>query len=242
MKQTTADKPNFEVYDTPADALAATDQFYWLQEGFEYPEDVVTDWIGRHVKVPKKGNVLDLCCGDGIWSKGIRNVSAGVECFGIDLSAGGIEKARKLLETDDRHFVVGDAEKELPFDDGFFDLIFARGPGLYNQHSMDRPATIRVIEMWHRKLKPAGGRFYSIFASDPRQMGTYGPIEQAVLPFNRCPRHTDTVDFQGGKYHHSIKTFLTPFWESRSIEIVDYSFIRKQHILITRAAAAGSGS
>lgn len=242
MKPHAPEKPSFSVYQTPADALTATDQFYWLQEGFEYPEEIVTEWIRKHVKVPKRGNVLDLCCGDGIWSKGIRNVSPGVECFGIDISAGGIDKARKLLDADDRHYVVGDAEIELPFDDGFFDLIFARGPGLYNQHSMDRPATIGVIEMWHRKLKSASGRFYSIFASDPQRMETYGPIEQAVLPLNRCPRHTDTVDFRGGKFHHSVKTFLTPFWKAASIEIADYSFVRKQHILITRAAAAGSDS
>jgi len=233
MKNNPAEKPKFDVYDTPAGALAATDQFYWMQEGFEYPEEVVTEWIRKNVKVPKVGRALDLCCGDGIWSKGIRNVSPGIECFGIDISAGGISKARALLETDDQHFIAGDAEKELPFPDDFFDLIFARGPGLYNQHSMDRPATTAVIEMWHRKLKPAG-KCYSIFASDPQRMGTYGPIEEAVLPFNRCPRLTETVDFRGGKYHHNIESFLTPFWKSQQIDVVDYSFLRKQHILITR--------
>jgi hypothetical protein len=60
MKNAPAERPKFNVYDTPAGALAATDQFYWLQEGFEYPEDIVTEWVTKNVKTPKAGRSLDL--------------------------------------------------------------------------------------------------------------------------------------------------------------------------------------
>lgn len=216
--------------------MAATDEFYWAQEGFEYPETKVTEWLRAHLVLPRQGRVLDLCCGDGIWSKGMRNVQPTIELFGIDLSEGGISKAQRLLQTDDRHFVVGDTELGIPWPDGFFDVIFARGPGLYNQHSMDRPATIAVIEMWHQKLK-AAGRFYSIFASDPRKMGTYTPLDEVKLPYNRCPRKTRAVDFLGGKFHHSIQSFLTPFWKASNVEVGEYKFINNQHVLLTRPRA-----
>jgi SAM-dependent methyltransferase len=223
------------VYKTSDDALKATDEFYKSHEGFQYSEHKVTEWIRKHVKLPKKGRVLDLCCGDGIWSKGIQNINPKLELYGIDISQGAIAKACKLLNADDKHFIAGDAEVGLPFEDGFYHLIFARGPGLYNQHDMDRPATIRVIESWHLKLAPSGF-FYSIFASTPEKMGTYTPMDEAKLPYNRSPRLTETVDFRGGKYHHTIQSFLTPFWKAENVVIVNYSFLGNQHVLITRLA------
>ncbi len=222
-----------DVYKGPERALQATDDFYGNQEGFQYTEEKVTGWIQKHVKLPKSGRVLDLCCGDGIWSKGIRNVNPKLDIYGIDISEGGITKARMLLNADNKHFIVGDAEAGLPFDDGFFHLIFARGPGLYNQHSMDRPSTIGVIESWHLKLAQ-GGVFYSIFASTPKKMGTYTPMDEVKLPYNRSPRKTEAVDFRGGKYHHTIQSFLTPFWKAKNISVRGYSFFENLHVLITR--------
>ena len=228
------------VYNSPEEALKATDEFFSSGEGFQYSERRVTEWVGAHVKLPKAGRVLDLCCGDGIWSKGIANVNPDLELFGIDISAGGIEKAKKLLNTDDRHFLVGDTEIGLPFPDDFFDLILARGPGLYNQHSMDRPATIQVIELWHDKLTKSG-LFYSIFSSRPEKMGTYTPMEEVKLPYNRSPRKTETVDFRGGKYHHTIQSFLAPFWKANNVVIARYSFFDNLHFLVTRRESERGG-
>jgi hypothetical protein len=67
-------------------------------------------------------------------------------------------------------FVVGDAEAGLPWPKAHFDLIFARGPGLFNQHGFARPASVRVLEDWHSHLTERG-RSYSVFASTPRLMG-----------------------------------------------------------------------
>ncbi len=120
----------------------------------------------------------------GFKSRGMQLINPDLELFGVDISKGGIEKARRLLHTDVGHFLVVDAEKHLPFDDGYFDVIFARGPGLYNQHDMDRPGSIAVIESWHSKLS-LQGLFYSIFSSEPRLMGTYTSMEDAKLPFKR---------------------------------------------------------
>ncbi len=221
------------VYKTPEDALKATDEFYFSQEGFQYPEEKVTSWIRDYVKLPNSGRVLDLCCGDGVWSKGIQNINPNLELYGVDIATGAIEKARKILGADERHFIVEDAEAGLSFEDGVFQLIFARGPGLYNQHSMDRPATIRVIETWHSKLTPFGV-FYSVFASTSEKMGTYTSMENVKLPYNRSPRRTEAVDFRGGKYHHTTRSFLTPFRKAKNVTIIRYSFFKNVHVLITR--------
>lgn len=221
-----------EIYKDSQGALDATDQFYSEQEGFQYTEELAKTWLENNINIPKKARILDLCCGDGIWSRGFQLLNGELELYGVDISKGGVEKARKLLSTDDTYFKVCDAESEIPFEDDYFDIIFARGPGLYNQHSMNRPESIEVIEMWHRKLKP-GGKFYSIFASTPKLMGTYTPMENCKLPYNRAPRQTPAVDFTGGKYHHSVETYHEPFWAAKNVKVIDYTFKNNLHILIS---------
>lgn len=162
----------------------------------------------------------------------MKEISPSLEYYGIDISEGGMHKARFFLDTDDKHFIVGNAKIELPFSDGYFDVIFARGHGFYNEHDMDRPSTIEVIERWHRKLKPKC-TYYSMFASTPKNMGTYTSMDEVMLPYNRAPRKTDTVDFDGGKYHHTIETFHAPFWGAKNVDVIKYSFVGNQHILLS---------
>ena len=234
------DKQKYVLYEDTLTALRATDEFYASQSGFQYTEEYVVRWLSEHVKLPNVGRVLDLCCGDGIWSRGFQLLNDRLELYGIDISKGGIEKAKTVLGIGDDNFIVGDSESQWPFGNLEFELIFARGPGLYNQHSMDRYATRNIIEMWHSHLAPRG-LFYSIFSSDPANMGTYTSMENAILPYNRSPRKTNAVDFRGGKYHHTIESFLTPFWKARNVDIVKYSFIGNLHILITRLSYPSTG-
>ena len=199
------------------------------------PEQVQT-WLALYIpRPPKTGRVLDLCCGDGVWSAGLAALQPGPgqELHGIDISAGGIDKAQRNNPDHASRFVVGDAEQSLPWPEATFDLIFARGPGLFNQHSMDRPAAIAVIEMWHRALTSTG-RMISIFYSSPELMGTYTNPLKVALPYNRAPRLTDAVDFTGGKYHHTIESFQLPFRKARNVKLGEYRFVRNNHILETR--------
>ena len=222
-----------ETYESAERALAATNAFY-ADQGFQYTPEQVREWLGVYFRaLPASGAALDLCCGDGIWAHGMKSLRPGLRLHGIDLAEAGVRAARAALPDDAGRFVVGDAEHELPWPDGSFDAIFARGPGLYNQHSMDRSATIAVIEMWHRKLKPSGV-MVSAFASRPELMGTYTNPLSVNLPYNRAPRLTETLDFTGGKFHHSIQSFLAPFWKAANVRVADYRFIRNQHIVETR--------
>ena len=228
--------PN-EIYQSAQEARRATDAFY-AGHGFEYTPDQVRQWLEIYLPhVPKSGCVLDLCCGNGIWAAGIKMLNPDLPLHGIDISPGAIDKAKELAPHDAEQFVVGDAEDSLPWPAGTFDLIFARGPGLYNQHSMDRSATIAVIEMWHRALRPSG-RFVSIFYSNPEMFGSYTNPLKVRLPYNRAPRLTDAVDFTGGKYHHDITSFLLPFRKAENVALGEYRFIRNTHILETRIEVA----
>jgi SAM-dependent methyltransferase len=222
------------LYETASEALAATDEFYDSASGFEYTIEQVIDWLKLYLpRLPKTGRVLDLCCGDGIWSAGLHQLNHALVLHGIDISAGAIEAARRNVPQHASNFVAGDTECQLPWQDGTFDLIFARGPGLFNQHSMDRPATIAVIERWHRALA-SSGRMISIFYSSPERLGTYTNPLSVALPYNRAPRLTEAVDFTGGKYHHTIESFLLPFRKAGNVKLGEYRFLRNNHILETR--------
>ncbi|MBO6514336.1 MAG: class I SAM-dependent methyltransferase [Phycisphaerales bacterium] len=221
------------VYETADEALQRTDEFY-QSGGFTYTPDQVHTWLELIFPKPPTGRVLDLCCGDGVWSEGLQRWAPDAELFGIDISAGAIKAAiNRLGGSASERFLVGDSETELPWPDGSFSAILARGPGLYNQHQMNRPATIAVIEHWHQKLTPSGV-FYSVFASDPLRFGSYTNPLLVKLPYNRAPRLTDAVDFTGGKYHHTSESFMAPFQSATNVEIRDYAFVRKNHILKTR--------
>lgn len=219
---------------TPEEALAETDRFYREQKGFGYDPAKVVAWLNKHVKIPKHGKVLDVCCGDGIWSRGFQLINPALALHGIDISAGGIDKARRLLGLGDEAFVVGDTEKPMPFAQRSFDLIFARGPGLFNQHDMCHADAVAVLELWHEYLTD-DGRFYAIYASDPKLMGRYTPVDEVVLPYNWVPRDTGAVKFSGGKFHHTRESFEAPFRKARNVEIVSYDFgVGNLHILVSR--------
>ena len=73
---------------------------------------------------------------------------------------------------------------------------------------------------------------YSIFAFTPSKVGTYTSMDDTKLPYNRCPRKTEAVDFLNGKYHHDIQSFTAPFFKAENVKVLEYSFVRNMHILV----------
>ena len=75
-----------------------------------------------------RGKVLDYGCGVGNYSRDLAR--RGCEVWGVDANVARLKEAEELTEaaglTDRCHFVeVAIAEKQLPFEDGHFDAIFA---------------------------------------------------------------------------------------------------------------------
>jgi SAM-dependent methyltransferase len=213
--------------------LSATDAFFAEQGGFGYDIGKVVAWLKKHAPLPERGRVLDLCCGDGIWSEGMQRLRPRLELWGVDISRGGIEQAHKRLPGARERFVVADAEEPLPVPKDYFDLVFARGLMIFNQHDMTRPGTVALLEAWHEHLAP-GGRFFSTYLSKTELAGTYTPTDEVRLPLNTEPKLTRAVDFRGGKFHHSKESFLAPFRLARNVEIESYEFVVNRHNLVTR--------
>ncbi len=74
--------------------------------------------IAKYIKGKKEGRVLDVGCAYGYLLERFPN---SWQKFGIDISGYAIEKAKKKLPA--ANFFVKDAQENLPFEEGFFDVI-----------------------------------------------------------------------------------------------------------------------
>ena len=222
-------------------AVRKTDEFYAQHKGCSYSDEQVDRWLGKwflpFVQLAGLERILDLCCADGCWSFGLLRRFPGLQITGVDVSDGAIhiakERAVALGLGDQVEFFAHDCETELPLPDSGFDLIFARGLFIYNQHNMLRVGCLKLLEHWHKKLR-GGGRFVAMYGSKPDRFGTYTPPEETKgLPTNLCPRKTEAVDFSGGKFNHSPVTFLEPFLALNTAQVAFYQFQHGRHTLIS---------
>lgn len=224
-------------------AIIKTDNYYAERRGESYSNEQVDRWIAKwytpFVKMTGKERVLDLCCGDGCWSFGLLRLFPKLEITGIDISAGATdlanERARKIGVKGSARFLAHDCEADIPISLGNFDLIFARGLFVYNQHDMMRNGCLQLLDHWHNRLSGSTGRFVAMYGSKPGKFGTYtAPEDTAGLPTNLCPRITKAVNFCGGKFNHSPATFVRPFLSLSFAQVVFYQFSHGRHTLISQ--------
>ncbi len=122
------------------------DQFDLRSKTFERSVHWVTDknLIAAHAKLAGilKGKSLELCCGTGAVSRGLK--AAGWDAHGIDISNGMVDEAKKHIQAR-----VGDVTR-LPYPDRTFDLVTMRQAYFLLD---DGPAALKEVR---RVLKPSG--------------------------------------------------------------------------------------
>lgn len=222
-------------------AIEETNRYYEELEGMSFSDEQVDRWLGSwffpFVSLSGRERILDLCCGDGCWSFGLLRAHRDLSVVGVEITEAGVrmaqQRAEKLRVEKQAKFLVHDCERDLPFPDGEFDLCFARGPFLFNQHDMLRLGCLRLLDHWHCKLK-SGGRFVAMYGSKPDRLGLYTPPEETILPMNLSPRTSESLCFMGGKYNHTPASFWRPFSALPGVEIVFYQFSHGIHILVTK--------
>lgn len=121
-------------------------QFDLRSKTFERSVHWVTDQnlINAHIKLAGilKGKSLELCCGTGAVSRGLKE--AGWDVSGVDISPGMIEEASKYIRAR-----VGDVTG-MPFPDRSFDLAVMRQAYFLLDNG---PAALKEVR---RVLKPSG--------------------------------------------------------------------------------------
>lgn len=109
------------------------------------------------LKEPWK-NVLDFGCGTGLWRGYFKVVNPEATYVGLDQNPAMIAGARARWKDDDAQWVlcpnIVDGEK-IPFDDGFFDIVFTSAVLQHNNDGPDKDAVLSEI----RRVLRLGGRY-----------------------------------------------------------------------------------
>lgn len=220
--------------------IEQTDSWYFEQGGFSYTDEQVDRFLERWfltlAPLEPGRRVLDLACGDGVWSFGLERLEPSLQILGVDLSRGAIESATRRAQSDGSKATFRCEDLEcLASDLMEFDLVFARGLHIFNQHDMTHPGCLSLLEGLHERLAP-NGIFYSTYGGRPANAGGYTPASDVRLPLNWKPRRTAALDFRGGKFNHTQESFLAPFLRLESVEISAYRYRSGRHALVTRRA------
>ena len=87
----------------------------------------LTNWGLSLVKFHDGLTMLDIGCGGGATLKRLLKHSRGGTAYGIDISEESVAKARKVnaAQLDKQVFVSQGSVRNLPYDDGKFDLVTA---------------------------------------------------------------------------------------------------------------------
>lgn len=147
-------------------------------------------WHRRHV-VRRFGlrrgmRMLEAACGLGFHTN-LFNLM-GFDCVGIDACETAILGAQNAYPK--RRFHLCDAQGELPFDEGSFDVVVTRGCSLYH-YDLASPETLETTPNLMRYLKP-GGLFVLVIVSDLSGRCDPGKIWQNRLEDYR--RHFERFD------------------------------------------------
>ena len=134
----------------------------------------VESLLGRPLRAGER--VLDAGCGTGYLAAGLRRARPDVPVAGCDLSAGMLGAARAAGGWP---LVQADAAR-LPFADGAFDVVVARG---VLHHLPDVAAALRE---WRRVLA-AGGAVVLVSEPTPAVERHGGVLVRALLPLLRRP-------------------------------------------------------
>ena len=104
--------------------------------------------------------ILDFGCGTGATEIYLKSVFPGALVYGLDSSAESIRAAREMSLTD-VNFILSEG-LQLPFSDGFFDLIYSNG----TYHHIDPVCHSALLQEMFRVCRKGGDLF--IFENNPR--------------------------------------------------------------------------
>lgn len=133
----------------------------WAQEYQRRPEYVwgtePTTFARRLADMLPGGRVLDLGCGEG--RDAVFFAARGFRVTGVDVSAAGIGKARRLARAAGVRvrWVVADMGRYLPR--GPYDLVFSCGA----VHYLPRPVRDRIFPRWQAVTRPGGLHGHIVF-------------------------------------------------------------------------------
>ena len=124
-----------------------TQRFYSESHSVGLPDKKVVDAVLQACQVLAAVKLLDVGCGDGAFTLLVKEVVRAKEVYGIDISQEAVAKGK---ERGIECCAVDVDEQDLPFPDGFFDMVYA---GAIIEHLVDPD---RLLDEIRRVLSPEG--------------------------------------------------------------------------------------
>lgn len=138
-----------------------------------FREKVLDVSLRKHIGSVNNKLILDLGCGQGYLSKALT--SDGATTVGIDASTALIEIANKRYKGTNTSFVVGNIEKQFPFQDNYFDIVVS------NMVLMDIENPKQTMQEVVRTTKEGGLFVFSILHPLFTGGNIHKPIKDFVL-------------------------------------------------------------
>jgi len=151
-------------------------------EGHYYHDKIILPNVIRLMKLKEKESVLDLGCGQGVFS---RAISKEINYTGVDIAPGLIEEAKGLETSSNHRFVVGDIEGKLETRERF-----------------DWATIILAIQNVKSPFKVFKNAFNLL--KDSGQL-----LIVLNHPAFRIPKNSDWL-VQNNKQYRIVETYLTP--------------------------------
>lgn len=148
---------------------------YLFRKDHQLRGDVAVDLLGEVVDKNKKQKLLSIACSIGVIEEKIIKK--------LRLTVYGIDGAKDALKEAEKRGVIttlGDVSEALPYEEGYFDFVFA---GEIIEHLLDTKCFLKEI---HRVLKPNG---YLVITTP-----NLARIDDRIkLLFGKSPRHTTPI-------------------------------------------------
>lgn len=107
--------------------------------------------------IPKKGKILEVGCGEGLFLSSLGSTSSDLEMFGVDISEQMLQRAKERISGKNINLIKADG-CNLPFEDNTFDSVVCISV-LYN---LDFENVTRVVKEMFRVCKSEGKIYFDI--------------------------------------------------------------------------------
>jgi SAM-dependent methyltransferase len=152
-------RPGPTAMDIYLETLATKD--IWFYDHFVKVPQIVADFLRRAISL-KSATVLDFGCGEGLMAKGLARFARSVHGIDITPTMPDVEERFRRMFGEQSPFPPVQlqgvpAGSRLPYEDGFFDAVFAWS---VFEHVANVPFALREI---HRVLRPGGTFLLQIY-------------------------------------------------------------------------------
>lgn len=167
--------------------MAEVQRYYWLT-GNPVVARAEARLLGSVPQLGRGTRMLEVGCGEGANLTTLRRLGVPMDYVGFDYFA---EKVRfcRDVHAGKNAFLIGDARRPFPFQDGVFDLVLVRDV----LHHLDTPSRVTLVQESFRVLRPEG----CLLVLEANTSNLIHLVQALLLPHERLMLQTGALKLGG---------------------------------------------